>query len=246
MNTPILVRGQKIKISDFTTTTCLRVGVLCNTSPGITIDISCFGVDAQNKLSDDRYFIFYNQKSSPCKSIESLGQKDGDMEQFQIDLSRLPSTIIKLVFVITIDGNGIMSQINDGYLRLFDQSNEIARFSFSGGDFAKEKAIIIGEMYYKNVWRFSAVGQGFSGGLSALLKHFGGEEMNNSSNERSNNSRENISNKVSKTELEESKIITNEPQDIELLRKEAQRLIELEIDLLEKMLAVPNCQVPED
>jgi tellurite resistance protein TerA len=29
----------------------------------------------------------------------------------------------------------------------------------------------------KDVWRFAAVGQGFNGGLSALLKHFGGEDI---------------------------------------------------------------------
>jgi tellurite resistance protein TerA len=36
---------------------------------------------------------------------------------------------------------------------------------------------MLGDIYRKNgEWRFSAVGQGFNGGLSALLKHFGGEE----------------------------------------------------------------------
>jgi tellurite resistance protein TerA len=32
------------------------------------------------------------------------------------------------------------------------------------------------ELYFKDVWRFAAIGQGFNGGLSALLKNFGGEE----------------------------------------------------------------------
>jgi tellurite resistance protein TerA len=32
------------------------------------------------------------------------------------------------------------------------------------------------ELYFKDVWRFSATGQGFNGGLSAVLKHFGGTE----------------------------------------------------------------------
>jgi len=175
-----LVRGERIKLADISTATCLKVGLSADVPVGNTLDISCFGVDVQDKLSDDRYFIFYNQKSSPCGSIKSLGEGNGDHEQFQIDLSHLPSFIRKLVFVVTIDGRGVMSQVHNGYLRLLDSSNEVARFSFSGSDFGKEKAIIAGEIYFKDVWRFSAVGHGFNGGLSALLKHFGGDEITHS------------------------------------------------------------------
>ena len=173
----LMVRGQKIKLVDITSSMSLKAGVFCGMPVGITMDISCFGVDANNKLSDDRYLIFYNQKISPCNSIKMLGAANGDHEQFEINLSRLPSAIKKLVFVITIDGDGLMSQLNNGYLRLLDGSKEVMRFSFSGRDFDKEKAIIVGEIYLKDIWRLSAVGQGFNGGLSALLKHFGGEEV---------------------------------------------------------------------
>lgn len=172
-----LILGQRIKIIDVTSATYLRVGISSNFPKDIIFDISCFGLDNQNNLSDDRYFIFYNQTSSPCRSIESLGVKHGEHENFNIDLSRLPSTIRKLAFVITIDGEGTMSQLNNGHLKLFDQNTELARFCFTGLDFSEEKAIIVGELYFKEAWRFSAVGQGFSGGLSALLKHFGGEEI---------------------------------------------------------------------
>ena len=34
---------------------------------------------------------------------------------------------------------------------------------------------MLGDFYLKDVWRFAAVGQGFDGGLDALLKNFGGE-----------------------------------------------------------------------
>ncbi len=172
-----MVRGQKIKLSDVTSSISLRTGVFADMPVGMTVDVSCFGVDADNKLSDDRYLIFYNQNVSPCNAIKMLGAVNGDHEQFEINLSCLPSAIKKLVLVITIDGDGLMSQLNNGYLRLLDGSKEIMRFSFSGKDFDKEKAIIVGEIYLKDVWRLSAVGQGFNGGLSVLLKYFGGEEI---------------------------------------------------------------------
>lgn len=173
----LLQRGQKLKLADLTGKNQLQVGLSVSNPNGLSVDMSCFGVDGNNKLSDDRYFIFYNQKTSPCGSLTSLGQKDGDQEQFQIDLAHLPPTVRTLVFVITIDGNGTMSQIRDGYLRLLDQHTELARFTFSSADFKDEKAIMVGEIYFKEVWRFAAVGQGFNGGLSALLNYFGGEEV---------------------------------------------------------------------
>lgn len=203
-----LILGQKIKLLDISNSNQLHIGLSIVTKSQIILDISCFGVDAQNKLSDDRYFIFYNQKSSPCGSLLSLGARNSDNEQFYIDFLKLPSNIRKLVFVATIDGNGTMSQINNGYLRLCNQSSELARFSFAGSDFKDEKAIIIGEIYFKDVWRFSAVGQGFNGGLSALLKYFGGEEITNSTQRSStNNNSETI-----QQEQKVIKIITLEKQ----------------------------------
>ncbi|WP_295449806.1 VWA domain-containing protein [uncultured Thiodictyon sp.] len=172
----LLIRGQKIKLSELSNATQLNVGITINTIKPLVLDVSCFGLDAENKLSDDSYFIFYNQKTSPCGSLKSLGSRNGDQEQFQIDLSRLPATIRKLVFVVTIEGEGVMSQIIDGHLRVIKKNDDLAMFSFSGSDFKNEKAVMIAEIYIKDTWRLAAVGQGFNGGLSALLKHFGGEE----------------------------------------------------------------------
>jgi uncharacterized protein YegL len=51
-------------------------------------------------------------------------------------------------------------------------------FVLSGADFSQEKAIIISEIYKKDgVWRISSVGQGFNGGLEALLNYFGGTSV---------------------------------------------------------------------
>ena len=34
-----------------------------------TYDYCCFGVDAEGRLSDDRYMVFYNQTQSPGREI---------------------------------------------------------------------------------------------------------------------------------------------------------------------------------
>lgn len=171
-----MTRGQKMKLADTGAGPQLRVG-LGAVGAGLSFDISCFGVDAGDKLSDDRYFVFFNQTSSPEGAIKLAGARGEDSQSFEIDLSRLPGTIRKLVFAITIDGSGKMRQLQSGHFRLVAGGAEAARFNFSGSDFAQEKAIIAGEIYLKDVWRVAAVGQGFSGGLSALLKYFGGQEI---------------------------------------------------------------------
>ena len=173
---PQLMRGQKIKLADLTPALQLRAGIGAS-SPTLSFDISCFGVDAQGKLSDDRYFVFFNQRASPEGALRMIGSQSGDAETFELDLSKLPASIQKLVFVLTVDGAGEMKSLQSGYFRLEAGGNEVARFPFSGADFGAEKAIIAAEIYKKDVWRLSAVGQGFAGGLSAVLKNFGGEEM---------------------------------------------------------------------
>ena len=166
-------RGQKTKLSDLGVDNNLVVGLIYN-SPGILIDFSCFGLDKDNKLSDDRYLQFFNQPSSPCNSINA--SYTSDKATFTIDLSKLPQTIEKLVFTAAIDTVGkTMSQINNCNLQL-ENNNVVGSLTLQGSDFALERALMVGELYRKDdIWRFAAVGQGFNGGLDALVKHFGGE-----------------------------------------------------------------------
>ncbi|MCX5404741.1 TerD family protein [Streptomyces sp. NBC_00335] len=167
-------RGHKAKISDLTAGTDLYVGVQI-AGPGLAIDISCFGLDVNEQLSDDRYFVFFNQPKSPEESIQQLGTQAGDTESFRVTLDRIPANIHKLSFAASIDGAGQMSQIGPGYIRIVAGGEEVVRYSFSGSEFSTERALMIGDFYLKDVWRFAAVGQGFDGGLAALLQNFGGE-----------------------------------------------------------------------
>ncbi|MFF2199543.1 TerD family protein [Streptomyces sp. NPDC058145] len=169
-------RGHKARISDLTAGTDLYVGVQIS-APGLTFDISCFGLDADERLSDDRYFIFFNQPKSPEESVQLLGAQAGDTESFRVTLDRVPEGIRKLSFTATVDGAGQMSQIGPGYLRIVAGGEEVARYSFDGSEFSTERAVMLGDIYFKDVWRFAAVGQGFDGGLDALLKNFGGEVL---------------------------------------------------------------------
>lgn len=161
-----LARGQKTKLADIGCSGPFPL-VLQVAAAGMEIDIACFGLDANDKLSDDRYMVFFNQTACPGDAVTlSIA---ADQSTFNINLAGLPSSIQKLVFTASITGAGSMRSIGASNLRLGD-----ATFAFSGSDFQDETTIIVGELYQRdNQWRFGAVGQGLNGGLPALLTHFG-------------------------------------------------------------------------
>ncbi len=163
-------RGQKGKLSDLGLSSPFNVDIdIANA--GMSIDVSCFGLDSAEKLSDERYMVFYNQLASPGDTVKMT--ISGGRSSFAVNLDALPASITKLVFVAAIDGNGTMRNVGASSMKL----GSALEFPWSGADFQDEKAVIVGELYRKDgIWRVGAVGQGFNGGLGALLKHFGGTE----------------------------------------------------------------------
>ncbi len=163
-------RGQKGKLQDLGCGSAFTVDIELQ-APGMSVDVSCFGLDASDRLSDDRYMVFYNQLASPEGAVRlELG---GAASRFTVNLDLLPASIGKLVFVAAIDGAQTMRALGACSLSI----GSAVRFPWSGSDFGDEKAVIVAELYRRDgTWRFGAVGQGFNGGLSALLAHFGGSE----------------------------------------------------------------------
>jgi tellurite resistance protein TerA len=166
----IFSRGQKGKLADLGCGTSFTVELDIN-APGMSVDVSCFGLDSAERLSDERFMVFYNQLSSPGDAVRlELAQGKA---RFAVKLDALPASIAKLVFVAAIDGAQTMRALGPSKLSV----DNCVQFPWSGADFGDEKAVIVGEIYRKDgQWRFGAVGQGFNGGLSALLAHFGGSE----------------------------------------------------------------------
>jgi uncharacterized protein (TIGR00266 family) len=169
-----LMRGQTVRLDSLTRAASIEAGVAIRFQQSRVVDVSCFGLDASGRLSDERYVVFYNQRRAPDGSLESLG-RSGDEERFRLDLQRLPESVRRLVFVATLDGAGAMSEISTGELRLLEGRREICRFSFRGLDFGNEKALMIAEIYFKDGWLVAATGEGFPGDLRAVVRHLGGQ-----------------------------------------------------------------------
>lgn len=173
-----ILKGQRVALLSLFASpaqaTSFQIG-LCVSGCADALDFACFGLDSAGKLSDDAYMTFFNQPKTPCGAVE-LAIPAGDTTGFKCQLDKLPSKIDKLVFTAAVDGAGSMRQIQQGHLRFLVENQEIARFAFTGADFQDEKAVMLGELYRKDgTWRFCAVGQGFNGGMAALVQYFGGE-----------------------------------------------------------------------
>lgn len=148
------------------------------------LDASCFMLNASEKVRSDGDFIFYGQLKSPCGSIEHsgdnlTGEGEGDAEVLFVHLDKVPTDIVKLLFTVTIYEFDVRKQnfgmVDAAYIRIIndDDNEEIARFDLSE-DASTSTSMIFGEIYRDGkMWRFRAVGQGFTHGLDILAKSYG-------------------------------------------------------------------------
>lgn len=214
------VKGQRVKLKDVLNGEILKIN--CNITSDIKqeMDMCCFGVDENNKLSDDRYFVFYNQLCSPYYAI----RKEQGNDTFYIDFSKIPQGIKKIVLCISIDGNTTMKDINKGYIDFYDGDKNFGRFNVIPEDYSNEKSIILCEIYNKdNLWRINLIASGFFGGLSDILKNYGGEVAEEiESSDTSNNTQDFLNN------TQEKKVILEKKEKVKkVVLEKAPRLIDL-------------------
>ncbi len=164
-----LSRGQRSKLADIGLTD-QKFAVAVEIAGSLKIDLACFGLDAGKKLSDERYMTFFNQPNTPCGAVQLAGSG-----RFEFDLARLPATIESLTTTLAIDGAGEMNRLGPCTAVISGSTGAAATYAFDGSHFSAERAIMLLEFYRKDgQWRMCAVGQGFNGGLDALVTHFGG------------------------------------------------------------------------
>jgi tellurium resistance protein TerD len=148
------------------------------------LDAAAFLVGANGKVSSDNDFIFYNNPKDSAGSVSHLGDNktgegEGDDEQIKIELSKVPASVDKINFTVTIheamERSQNFGQVSNAFIRILNETSneELIRYDLSE-DYSVETAVVVAELYRNNgEWKFSAVGSGFEGGLNALCKNFG-------------------------------------------------------------------------
>ena len=145
---------------------------------------AAFMLGADGKCPTDKEFVFYGNLAHPSESVKHMGDNltgegEGDDEQIQIDLSKVPVNIERIAFTVTIyeaeARRQNFGQVSNSFIRLVDETTgkEMIRYDL-GEDFSIETAVVVGELYRHNgEWKFNAIGSGFQGGLAALCGHYG-------------------------------------------------------------------------
>ena len=148
------------------------------------LDAAAFLVGANGKCPTERDFIFYGNLKHSSGAVEHLGDNltgegAGDDEQIRIDLTKVPDSIQRIAFTVTIyeaeSRRQNFGMVNNAFIRIFDETNgqEMLRYDL-GEDFSIETAAVFGEVYKNNgEWKFNAIGSGYQGGLAALCANYG-------------------------------------------------------------------------
>lgn len=148
------------------------------------LDTAAFLTNEQGKVLEDSDFIFFNNKEHSSGGVIHLGDNltgdgEGDDEQIKIELSKVPETIAKISFTVTIheamDRGQNFGQVSNAFIRIMNEDNneELIRYDLSE-DYSIETAVVVAELYRHNgEWKFTATGSGFEGGLEAICRNFG-------------------------------------------------------------------------
>ena len=164
--------GQKSQLAALTPATRLSLSARV-TGPAAEYDLILFGLDDAGRLSDDRYMVFYNQPRSPEGAL-SVQDGNGGEKVFTLDLAALPAGVRRLSLAVTT-AQGDLSSMQAADVTLSAGGAPLLTYRVTGRELGQEKALMLLDVYFKDVWRVGAVGQGFAGGLDALVRHFGGE-----------------------------------------------------------------------
>lgn len=151
-------------------------------SGALDLDTVIFLQTARGKVRNDADVVFYNNPTGADGAVQLClppsPQRFGDLQSVTIALDALGPEISKVTFALAIY-EGLKRGQNFGmvegaYIRVVnaDDLSELARCNISR-DVRTETAVVLGEIYdLRGDWKFKAVDQGFSGGLSALGKSF--------------------------------------------------------------------------
>ncbi len=148
------------------------------------LDAAAFMLGANGKCPTEKEFVFYGNLEHASGAVKHMGDNltgegDGDDEQIEVSLAKIPSNVERIAFTVTIydaePRRQNFGQVSNSYIRIVDADtdSELIRYDL-GEDFSIETAVVVGELYKHNgEWKFNAIGSGFQGGLAALCGHYG-------------------------------------------------------------------------
>ncbi|MFC8315607.1 TerD family protein [Gordonia sp. NPDC057258] len=152
---------------------------------GLDAGILILGDDGQVRSNDD--LIFYNQPTGVGGAVRLVShevhQQDPDGSSFsqkdavEVDLARIPDSVARIMVTASTDPRTDASfgdaELVNMYVAHADEPDAPFVVHAMEG-LSSERALIFGEIYRRNdAWKIRAVGQGYDGGLEALVSDHG-------------------------------------------------------------------------
>lgn len=199
------VSGQKISLNQLiqqNLTFTLRVEV----SAEFDVDISSFGLNVHDHLVSDDYMTFYNQPQTPNAEVKY--QQQNNVHIFHFNLQRMdPFKSPSFVLCAAVsDEQKSLKEVRAIHIELINSNEQmVATYTLNPSHFSQEKAAMLVNIYFKTeLWRMAAIGQGFNGGLDALVRHFGADVAEEPTSPVPNSSKLDLKKKVILDKIEDA------------------------------------------
>lgn len=134
-----------------------------------------------SRVLSAEHMVFFNQLTSPEESVRARDTAlDGDQEQVEIDLRRVPSDVARLVVVVYVN-EGTVQRRTLGQLRSAavvvrqgGTNRELVRSEDLAPALQAETALVLGEVYrHGGDWKFKVVGEGYATGIAGIAADYG-------------------------------------------------------------------------
>ncbi|MFB9312267.1 TerD family protein [Nocardioides plantarum] len=137
-----------------------------------TADLSAILLATGGKVRSEDDFVFYNAPHGP--GVQCKAPAGGAGWQVTVDLAAVPADVEIVRLVTSLDDGGkTFGQVGQPVARVTDASGT-PLVEFSMTDLSSETIVMPLEIYRRQgAWKVRAVGQGYAGGLAALLKDHG-------------------------------------------------------------------------
>lgn len=153
-------------------------------SRNVDCDASAFLLDSKGKMINRNALVYFGNQKSSCNSVIHTGDNltgagDGDDEQIIVDLSKVPSNVQEIVFVVNIYQANSRGQhfgmVENAFMRIVDKrtNKQLAHFNLTE-DYSNKTAMIFGSLYRENgQWQFKSIGEGTTDdGLEKISRRY--------------------------------------------------------------------------
>lgn len=169
-----LQKGQKISLAKQSAVEKLTVGlgwdVAANRGERFDLDAHAYLLNEKGKCVLGGH-VYYGNLDACHKSVVHTGDNltgvgEGDDEQILVDLSKIPTNVARIRFVVKIyqakSRGQKFGRVNNAFIHVSTPASELCRYNLTD-KYEDATVMVVGEMYRHNdEWKFSAIGEGFA------------------------------------------------------------------------------------